>query len=97
MQISINHPSQFRDAFQAHGRGNQFSYEALGLLFDYLEEIDSGLELDVVALCCEYFEDMPVDIAANYSIDTDSEDEGAILDAVMTHLEDHTSVVGVTS
>ena len=28
----------FRDAFKACGRGDQFSYEALGILFDYLEE-----------------------------------------------------------
>jgi len=97
MQITINHASQFREEFKAHGRDNQFSYEGLGLLFDYLEEVAPGYELDVIALCCEYYEEMPVDIAANYSIDTDSEDEGAILDAVMAYLDDNSSVVGVTS
>ena len=50
----------FRDAFQDCGRGEQFSYEGLGALYDYLDELetDTGeeIELDVIALCCEYSE-----------------------------------------
>ena len=30
--------SDFRDAFKACGRADQFSYEGLGALFDYLED-----------------------------------------------------------
>ncbi len=97
MHITINHASQFRDEFQAHGRGDQFSYEALGLLFDYLEEIAPEYELDVVALCCEYSEEMPSEIAVNYGVEVDSEDDGEILDAVMSHLDENTSVIGVAS
>ena len=52
--------SDFRQAFHNHDRGNQFSYEGLKALFDYLEEQerDTGeeMELDVIALCCEYSE-----------------------------------------
>lgn len=51
---------RFQDAFTYMGRGNQFSYEALRALFDHLEQIeeDTGeeIELDVIALCCEYSE-----------------------------------------
>ena len=97
MHIKINDASQFRDEFKAHKRGHQFSYEGLDLLFNYLEEIDPDHELDVISLCCEYSEEMPSDIAQSYSIDADSEDDGAILDAVMAHLDENTSVVGVTS
>lgn len=97
MHITIENASQFRDQFRSHDRQNQFSYEGLELLFDYLEEMAPEYELDVIALCCEYSEEMPADIAENYSIDTDSEDEGAILDAVMAYLDDNTSLVGVTS
>jgi hypothetical protein len=97
MHITINHASQFRDEFKAHGRDNQFSYEGLELLFDYLEEIAPEYELDVVALCCEYSEEMPSEIAVNYGIEVDSEDDGEILDAVMSYLDENTSVVGVTS
>jgi hypothetical protein len=30
----------FREAFNRMGRGSQFSYEGLSLLFDYLEECE---------------------------------------------------------
>jgi len=52
---------QFRNAFQQSSeRKDQFSYKALGALFDYIEgwESDSNeeLEFDMIALCCEYCE-----------------------------------------
>ena len=87
--------SDFRDAFRACGRAEQFSYEALGALFDYLEELDPDFELDVVALCCDYSEDSAEDIAANYDIKVDSVDE--LEDAVRAYLEEHTSIVAETA
>ena len=51
---------QFLNAFERAGRGSQFSRAALTALFAHLEqyEEDTGeeLELDVVALCCDYAE-----------------------------------------
>ena len=102
MKLAIENASQFRDEFRQCGRADQFSYEALGLLFDYFEEIDSDYDLDVIAICCEYSEESVSDIARNYSIDLndcDSEDDDYIEQcaaAVLAYLEDHTSVVGVT-
>jgi hypothetical protein len=55
MHITIN-KSQFRDEFKRAGRGDQFSYEALGLLFDYFEECEPDYDLDVIAICCEFVE-----------------------------------------
>ena len=59
MKQSINE-YQFRDAFHKMGRGEQFSYDGLTALYDYLEQLgdDIGeeIELDVIALCCEYAE-----------------------------------------
>lgn len=50
----------FQDAFHKMGRGNQFSYEGLLALFDWFEEYEdsagSQIELDVIAICCEYAE-----------------------------------------
>lgn len=51
----------FRDEFKNMGRQDNFSYEGLGLLYDYLiryEDCDSfvGTELDVIAICCSYSE-----------------------------------------
>lgn len=47
---------QFRDAFHNMGRGDQFSYGALGVLYDFFDEIGEDYELDVIAICCEFAE-----------------------------------------
>ncbi len=89
---------QFRDAFQSV-RPDNFSYEGLGVLFESLEQLgeDTGteVELDVIALCCEFSESTVSEIAANYGIDlTDSEDDDEIKDKVIDYLQDHTYMVG---
>jgi len=52
--------SDFRRAFSDMGRENNFSWEGLAALFEYLEGIEEGtgeeMELDVIALCCDYTE-----------------------------------------
>jgi len=67
---------QFHDAFKSMGRDDQFSYEGLDALYDYLEqyEEDTGekIELDVIALCCEYSE---YDNLEQFRNDYDSKDE----------------------
>ena len=88
--------SGFRDAFIRAGRKDQFSHEALALLYEYFEEIDPDYDLDVIAICCEYSEATPEDIARDYSIDIDGLEDDEIQRAVLDHLYDHTSVVGVT-
>jgi hypothetical protein len=50
----------FTEAFRLAGRKDQFSYSGLKALFDYFEEMEDGcgeeMELDVIAICCEYSE-----------------------------------------
>jgi hypothetical protein len=56
---TIDSSSQFSDAFHAAGRGEQFSYAALQALYNFIDELytdDTGYNLDVVALCCEWCE-----------------------------------------
>jgi hypothetical protein len=91
--------SDFRDAFRACGRKDQFSYEGLGALFDYLEDFDGGgYELDVIALCCDYSEDSPEDIAEAYGIDLpEDQDEIERREIVRDYLDNHTTVVGETA
>tara|TARA_R100000951_G_C2632399_1_gene178117 strand:- start:252 stop:551 length:300 start_codon:yes stop_codon:yes gene_type:complete len=59
MKVTINFDG-FERAFQRYGRGEQFSYEGLQALFEYLELLESDMEedieLDVIGLCCEYTE-----------------------------------------
>lgn len=51
---------QFIEAFTDCNRKNQFSASALETLFDYYEEIESEtgeeIELDVIAICCDWAE-----------------------------------------
>ena len=96
---SINNVYQFREAFRLAGRMDQFSYEGLEALFDYLEELseDTGepIELDVVALCCEYYESSIDEIVDNYNLDLSEYDDGNdALQYVRDWLNDNTSVCG---
>jgi hypothetical protein len=97
MYQSINE-YQFRDAFRNMGRQDQFSYEALNLLFNYFEEIeteDHPIELDVISICCDYSEDTYEEIASNYSIedleDLSVEDKKQ---AIEDFLNDRTLLIG---
>lgn len=70
MKQAVNF-SQFCDAFEHMDRKDNFSHNGLQALFDYLEqyEEDAGqeIELDVIALCCEYAEyDSAMDCAKEY-------------------------------
>jgi hypothetical protein len=96
MKQTVDNASQFRDAFRAMGRHDQFSYEGLALLFDYLEELDPDMELDVVAICCDYSEDSPEGVIEAYGIEYDDTDPGA-LEAATAYLEANSTIVGTTS
>ena len=89
----------FRDAFKRYGRGEQFSYEGLELIFDYIEEYEQEtgeqVELDVVALCCEWCEQSPEDIAMAYDLEICVSEENT-LQTVLDYLHDETQVAGVT-
>ena len=86
----------FREAFKSMGRADQFSYEALGMLFDYFDDVDPDHELDVIAICCAFSEDMPAYIADQYDVDVDGLDDDDVLDAVLEYLGEKTQVIGVT-
>ena len=100
---SINNVYQFREAFRLAGRSDQFSYEGLEVLFDYLDELseDTGepIELDVVAFCCEYYESSIEELIDNYNIDVSDADgdEDEIKTIVEEYLQDNTNVCGEVS
>ena len=100
MKQTINFTT-FANAFQNSSRAEQFSYEALELIFDYIEEYerDTGeeVELDVIAICCDWAEDTPEAIAGYYDIDLNGVDEDDIPQAVMDFLCDNTTAYETTS
>ena len=60
MKDTIN-KNQFINWFRSNEQyKNNFSYEGLSALFDYLEEMEEStgeeLDFDPIALCCEYSE-----------------------------------------
>lgn len=93
----------FRAAFNRAGRGDQFSYEGLELIFDFIEEYEQGngeeIDLDVVAICCEWSESTPAEIIEQYDtdIETEGKDDDEIAAAVYEWLNDETIVAGTTS
>ena len=99
MKQSVNFTA-FVDAFQAHNRYDNFGYEALQVIFDYLEEYEDStgeeIELDVIAICCDYTVQGHTGIAQDYSIDlSDAEgDADAEEQIVLDYLNDNTIVLG---
>ena len=50
----------FQNAFDRYGRSTQFTSTGLKMLYEYLwdlaDDMGQGIELDVIALCCQYSE-----------------------------------------
>jgi hypothetical protein len=76
----------FRDAFKI--RKDNFSYEGLKALYDYLinyeEEIGEEIELDAIGFCCEYSEyenlkEFQADYGKEYKTIEDIENETQVI------------------
>ena len=99
MKQSVNFTT-FVEAFHAHNRYAQFGYEALQVIYEYLEEYEEStgteLDLDVIGICCDYTVQGHTGIAQDYSIglsdaEGDSDEEEQI---VLDYLNNHTIVLG---
>lgn len=82
--------NDFIDRFRAFDRYDNFGYEGLKALFEYLEEYEDStgeqIELDVIALCCDYtFYESFEDFQKEYGDDYQSIED----------LENHTQVIMV--
>ena len=92
----------FQRAFETQ-RPDNFSYNGLIALFEYFEECEESIgeeiELDVIAICCEYSEDTIENIISNYSLTEELEltdmDADERREAVLSHLSDHTQVMEI--
>ena len=89
MKQTVNF-SEFCDRFRDMDRENNFSYEGKRALFDYLEQYEDEtgeeIELDIIALCCEYTEyENFKEFRDNYGDDYE----------VMESIEDNTTVIRI--
>ena len=90
--------SEFRDLFQQI-RPDNFSYQGQKILFDYFEEYEEStgeeVDLDVIAICCDFSEDSFENIADQYGIELDAEmDEDYQKQQVIEHLEGEGAYLG---
>lgn len=91
MYTTINF-CNFADAFRSV-RPDNFSYEGLAALFEHLEQLEEetgeGIELDVIALCCEY-EELSIDEVREVYGSRIPDDWG-----IIEYLKDRTEVIEI--
>jgi len=79
--------SYFMDRFTEMGRGDQFSYEAL----EYSESTGEDYRLDVIAICCDWYESTVEELINEYDIDvSECEDDEEKQETVIDYLNDET-------
>ena len=91
-KVSFN---DFLEEFRRYGREDQFTYEAKKALYDYLndlsEDIGEVIELDIIAICCDYTEYNNLeDFKNDYSYTLGDIDD-------MEDIRDHTTVIPIDS
>ena len=84
----------FRDAFMQI-RPDNFSYQGLEILFEWLEEYEEStgeeIDLDVIAICCEWSETTREEIIQYYDIPEDEREN------LVKWLNERTIVAGETT
>jgi uncharacterized alpha/beta hydrolase family protein len=92
----------FIDSFkQNEERKNNFSYDGLRALYDYLEQYENDigeeLEFDLIALCCEYSEYKDLkEFLNDYPSDIDKKDYDDLDDykqAIEEEINDNTQLI----
>lgn len=83
--------NDFLEEFKKYGREDNFSYEGKKALFEYLnelsEDIGEPIELDIIAICCDFTE---YDSLEEFNNDYDIEDIEDIDD-----INDYTTLIKI--
>jgi hypothetical protein len=97
MHVSVTF-NDFCDAFRNMNRNDQFSYEGKKVLFDFCEsweeETGQPVELDIIALCCEWYEASWQEIASDYSVDIEGLADDEIEEKVREYVEYNSMIAG---
>ena len=73
--------TDFINAFDRAGRSSNFSTAGLTAIFDLLEDVNPDMELDPIAICCEFSEYKDLEeLKQDYAYDEDLEEDDEILD-----------------
>ena len=92
---------QFHDAFRDMDRKDNFSYEGLNALYDYIEQYEEDcnteVEMDVIAFCCEFSEYESaiecIDVCGYDCNLSDCEDTEEKEETALEYLRDNTQVI----
>ena len=80
-------------------RPDNFSYQGLNAMFEYFEqyEEDCGveIELDVIAICCDFAEYTLEELESEYSEYVDEDNRPEVIEDWVEILSDHTAVIPV--
>lgn len=63
--ITIDNAYELKKRFEAANR-DYYTLEACDALIEIFEECGENIELDIVAICCDYYENTPADIIDTY-------------------------------
>ena len=86
---------EFKNEFELYNRKDYFTSEALELIFDYLNQDDYTLDMDVIGFCCEFIEQSCADVLQDYDVYTnDDMDNEELAESAREYLHDNTSLVG---
>lgn len=93
--------TSFANAFRnSESRANQFSYEALELIFDYYEQYEDEtgeqVEFDMIGICCEWAEEDAATLAQYYAFDVEGLEGDELTTAVEDYMKFATLVAGTT-
>ena len=92
MIIQTLNKHQFIDSFKSwETYSNNFSYEGLELLYDWIDESGEDEELDVVAFCCDFTESDVATIIQDYVLPQD-----ASFNDALEYIQENSVVIGVT-
>lgn len=101
MKQTINQ-YDFADAFKKMNRADNFSYEGLKVLFNYLEQMEEDteeeIELDVIAICCDFSEYNEEELISQYGYKLEREedqDDEEYLEALVEELQNYTTILKV--
>ena len=94
MIIRINNAWSLKNVFSEFDR-DHYSNEAYEALLNYYDEIDPDMELDVIAICCEWTELNEEDLKSEYGEFMD--DPNYSIDDLVEGLERQTTIIKLSN
>ena len=89
--------NDFMQAFRDMGR-DYYSYHGYHAMFEFYEELDPDMEMDVIAICCDWteYDDEGLISGYGYVLDRDEDmDDDDYLTALLDALNDETTAINL--